>query len=187
MSEITERVKELLKLPQELCKTCGKCCRIALFKGGLTYEQVLELSQRNPQSEEEAVQVDGARDFLTIFEPYESTAAARLFAPEFVDRTLVNFNKKDEDMTFFYCKYIGDNNLCMVHEDRPHLCRMYPIPHEKTLFNPGCGFEEKAKENWAEIQAIIRQLEELSRPLDVAGQKKVDPESLDVGAKDGNN
>lgn len=177
MSEIIKRVEELLKLPQELCKTCGKCCRIATFKGGFTYEQVLKLAQKNPTSEEEAVQVDGAKDFLTIFTPYESTAKAREYAPEFVNNTLAHFGKKDEDMTFFTCKYIGDDNLCKIHEDRPHLCRMYPIPHEKTLFNPGCGFEEQAKKNWNEIQSILRQLDELSKPLNLGadnGNNKLD-------------
>lgn len=167
MSDIVKRVQELLKLPQDLCHTCGKCCRIATFKGGLNYEQLLELAQSSPQSEQEAVQVDGAKDFLTIFEPYESTAEARKFAPEFVDQTLESFGKKDDEMSFFTCRYLGDDNLCKIHEDRPHLCRMYPIPHERTLFNPGCGFEKKAKENWAEIQEIMRQLEELTKPVNL--------------------
>jgi len=165
MSDIVKRVQELLKLPQELCNTCGKCCRIATFKGGFSYEQVLELSQKNPESEEEAIQVDGAKDFLTIFAPYKSTAEARLFAPEFVEQTLTLFGKKDDEMTFFTCRYLGDDNLCQIHEDRPHLCRMYPIPHERTLFNPGCGLQEQAQKNWAEIQSILRQLDELSKPL----------------------
>jgi hypothetical protein len=60
MSDIVKRVQELLKLPQELCNTCGKCCRIATFKGGLTYEQTLELSKSLPQREDEAIQADGA-------------------------------------------------------------------------------------------------------------------------------
>jgi len=170
MSDIVKRVQELLKLPQDLCKTCGKCCRIATFKGGLTAEQLLELSQSSPQTEEEAIQVDGAKDFLTIFEPYESTAEARKFAPEFVDKTLELFDKKDDEMSFFTCRYLGDDNLCKIHEDRPHLCRMYPIPHERTLFNPGCGFEARAKENWAEIQEIMNQLEELSKPANFGGK-----------------
>jgi Fe-S-cluster containining protein len=173
MSEIVKQVQELLKLPQELCNTCGKCCRIATFKGGLNYDQLLALSQSSPMDEDEAIQVDGAKDFLTIFEPYASTAEARKFAPEFVDQTLALFNKKDDEMAFFYCRYLGDDNLCKIHEDRPHLCRMYPIPHERTLFNPGCGFEEQAKKNWAEIKEILAQLDELTKPLN-------------VGEKDGN-
>lgn len=169
MSDIVKRVQELLKLPQELCNTCGKCCRIATFKGGLNYEQLLELSQSLAQSEEEAVQIDGAKDFLTIFAPYESTAEARKFAPEFVDQTLELFGKKDDEMSFFTCRYLGDDNLCKIHEDRPHLCRMYPIPHERTLFNPGCGFEQKSKENWKEIKEIVSQLEELTKPVNLGG------------------
>jgi len=167
MSDIVKRVQELLKLPQELCNTCGKCCRIATFKGGLTYKQTLELSKSSPQDEDEATQVDGAKDFLTIFVPYKSTAEARKFALEFVDQTLTLMNKKDDEMTFFYCKYLGDDNLCKIHEDRPHLCRMYPIPHERTLFNPGCGFEQQSKKNWAEIQEILEQLEDLTKPLNL--------------------
>lgn len=174
MSDIVKRVNELLKLPQELCNTCGKCCRIATFKGGFTYEQVLDLSQKTPQDDDEAIQVDGAKDFLTIFVPYESTAEARKYAPEFVAQTLAHFGKADDEMTFFTCKYLGENNLCSIHEDRPHLCRMYPIPHERTLFNPGCGFKEQAQKNWAEIQDILQRLEELSKPLD-------------MGVNDGNN
>lgn len=173
MSEIVKRVQELLKLPQELCNTCGKCCRIATFKGGLNYEQLVELSQSSPTNEDEAIQADGARDFLTIFVPYKSTAEAREFAPEFVEMTLRLFGKKDDEMAFFYCRYLGDDNLCKIHEDRPHLCRMYPIPHERTLFNPGCGFEEQAKKNWAEIKEILKQLEEVTKPLN-------------LGEKDGN-
>lgn len=176
MSDIIKRVQELLKLPQELCNTCGKCCKIATFKGGLTYEEVLALSQKIPESPDDAVQIDGAKDFLTIFTPYETTAAAREVVPDFVDNTLKHFNKKDDELAFFYCKYIDENNLCKIHEDRPQLCRMYPIPHKRTLFNVGCGFEKKAKKNWAEIESILEQLSNLA-----------DPPEYKKGPQDGNN
>lgn len=176
MSDIAKRVEELLKLPQELCHTCGKCCRIASFKGGLKYEEVLTLSKKTPEDENEAKQIDGAKDFLTIFQPYDSIEEAKEVAPEFVENTLKYLGKKEDEMSFFHCRYIDDNNLCQIHEDRPLLCRMYPIPHERTLFNPGCGFEKKAKENWDEIKKIIKQLEELAKPIDFT-----------KGPSDGNN
>lgn len=166
MSDIVNRVKELMKLPQELCHTCGKCCRIATFKGGYTYEQVVALSEKEAETEEELAQIDGAKDYLTIFEPYESTEAARKVAPEFVDHALKYYEKKDDEMSFFCCKYLKENNLCDIHEDRPQLCRMYPIPHERTFFNPGCGFEKQSKENLKEINKIIEQLKVLTAPID---------------------
>jgi len=156
MSDIVKRVEELMKLPQHLCNTCGKCCRMATFKGGLTYEQVKKLAE---SMDEDPVQVEGARDFLSIFVPYNSTEEARKVEPEFVDETLKRLGKKDDEMSFFYCRYIGDNNLCMIHEDRPALCRMYPFPHEKTLYFKGCGFKEQGEKNWAEIKKILEDLE----------------------------
>lgn len=149
-----EKVQELLKLPQELCYMCGKCCRIATFKGGLSYENILELID-DPKTEPS--QVDGAKDFLSIFIPYKTHAEARKYANEFVNRAIEEVGH--DKLSFFYCKYISDENHCLIHEDRPLLCRMYPIPHSKTLYNPGCGFEKLGKENWDKIQQIIKDLQ----------------------------
>jgi len=154
MSDAVKRVQELLKLPQHMCKMCGICCRIAIFKGGLSYEEVLKLANSNT---EKPSQIEGARDFLSIFMPYNSVEEAKKIAPEFVDQLLKAFGKEAKT-SFFYCKYLKDNR-CLIHEDRPHLCRMYPIPHEKTFYNPECGFKEQGKKNWEEIENIIRELE----------------------------
>lgn len=156
MSEAVKRVEKLLKLPQELCKTCGKCCRIATFKGGLHHSQVEKIANGG---DNDPSQVQGAIDFLTIFTPYPSIEEARKFASEFVDNTLNKLGRNDSEMSFYYCKYISDDNLCLIHEDRPLLCRMYPIPHERTLYFPGCGFEGKGKANWNEIKNILDSLE----------------------------
>lgn len=160
MSEYVKKIEELMKLPQHLCKTCGKCCRLATFKGAMKYEQVVELA--NNQNAEDS-QVDGAKDFLSIFVPYETTAQARKIDADFVDTVLKQLNKKDDEMSFFYCKFISDKNLCQIHEDRPLLCRMYPIPHERTLYFSDCGFKQKGIENWAQIKEIVEYLETKSK------------------------
>ncbi len=159
MSNILERVNNLLKLPQHLCNMCGNCCRMATFKGGLSYEEVLELAN---SKEAEESQVIGARDFLAIFEPYESTEDAKKIGPEFVESVYETFGK-DSKVSFFHCKFlgqIGDKYGCLIHEDRPQLCRMYPIPHERTFYFPGCGFEKQGRKNWEEIKNILQSLEE---------------------------
>jgi len=161
MSDIVKRVQELLKLPQSLCNTCGKCCKMVNFKGGLSYEEVKNLSQ---SLEEDETQVEGARDFLSIFQPYESIEAAREYSNEFVEKVLARFPDKKE-IGFFHCRYVGKNNLCLIHEDRPLLCRMYPIPHERTEYHAGCGFEEQGRKNWQEIKAILADLEKQREQL----------------------
>ncbi len=159
MSDSVDKVQELLKLPQHLCKMCGMCCKIATFKGGLSYEEVLELSQ---STTEEFSQVDGARNFLSIFKPYPSVEEAKRAAPEFVEMILQKYGR-DAKIAFFCCKFISDDNKCLIHEDRPLLCRMYPIPHERTFYNPSCGFKEQGEKNWQEILEIIKNLQEKAK------------------------
>jgi Fe-S-cluster containining protein len=155
MSDNVKRVKELLKLPQHLCNMCGKCCKIASFKGGLSYEEIKQLAENKAAPPNQS---EGARDFLSIFVPYESFDEARKVSSDFVDVFCEKFSKKS-NFSLFYCKYLTDNK-CSIHEDRPLLCRMYPIPHEKTLYDPECGFKEQGQRNWEEIEKIIKSLEE---------------------------
>ena len=61
-----KQVKELLKLPQSLCKKCGQCCNAVIFKYGLTYDEIIKMIN-NPSSDPS--QVKGAKDFLSVFVP----------------------------------------------------------------------------------------------------------------------
>ena len=153
MSDAVKRIQELLKLPQELCKMCGKCCHIATFKGGLSYEEIIELIN-DPESD--PVQVEGAKDFLAIFEPYDSHETIKSKEPQFYESVMKKVGKPG--MSFFHCRYIGKHGGCLIHEDRPLLCRMYPVPNERTLFFNGCGFEKQCMENWKEITKIVEEV-----------------------------
>jgi len=153
MSEAVKKIKELLKLPQSLCNMCGSCCRIATFKKGLSYEEILELIA-NPESD--PIQVDGAKDFLTIFEPCYSHDDIKKIAPEFYERVMNQIGKPT--ISFFKCRYIGEHGGCLIHEDRPLLCRIYPVPHETTMFFTNCGFEEQCKINWGKIMEIVEEV-----------------------------
>lgn len=164
MSELVKRVEELSNLPQHLCNMCGRCCRMATFKGGLSYEEILELSQSEV---EDISQVEGAKDFLSIFEPYATLEEAQKISPDFVKNVLDYFSGDSNlsgnlsaNPSFFRCKYIGEDNKCMIHETRPDLCRAYPVPHARTFYYPGCGYEEQGKKNWKEISEIINFLKE---------------------------
>lgn len=161
MSEVVKKIQELLKLPQELCKMCGKCCHIATFKGGLSYEEIIELIN---DPETEPSQVEGAKDFLAIFEPYDSHDEIKTKDPAFYARVMEKVG--NPNMSFFHCRYIGEHGGCLIHEDRPLLCRMYPVPNERTMFFPGCGFEERCKENLQKITEIIEDIKSKQAELE---------------------
>jgi Fe-S-cluster containining protein len=160
--DFAKKVEELLKMPQELCNMCGLCCKIATFKGGMSYEEIKEIASdySNPS------QADGARDFLTIFEPI-TQEQARNTAPDFFNIARSRFPEDRRDKVgFFKCRFIKDGSLCQIHEDRPLLCRMYPIPHERTVYHKNCGFKERGEQNWQEIKTIIESLQQQSQELE---------------------
>jgi Fe-S-cluster containining protein len=159
--DIATRVQELMKLPQSLCRMCGMCCKIVNFKGGLSYEEVKKLSE-DPNAP--PTQSEGARDFLTIFKPYDSVEDAKKVDEGFVNFLFEIFGK-DSNLTFFHCRFLAEDNTCLIHEDRPLLCRMHPTPNEKTLFHPNCGFKEQAQKNWEEISSIIEDLKKRKEEL----------------------
>jgi Fe-S-cluster containining protein len=153
---LANEVSKLMKLPQHLCKQRGMCCKVATFKGSLSFEDIQALAK-----DPDAPGHKSARDFASIFLPYDSQAQVREIAGEFVDRIRGFAAAKGQDpdqITFFKCKYVLDDGRCGVHEDRPAGCRVYPFPHRSTIYHPGCGFEKQGTENWARIAEILQKL-----------------------------
>ena len=152
---LATEVEQLLKMPQHLCKQRGICCRVATFKGSLSYEEIQALGESDDPNAEHA------RVFASIFRPYPSQDAVREIADEFVDRVREKAAQKGKDpdkITFFQCQYVLEDGRCGVHEDRPLGCRAYPFPHKNTVYHPGCGFESQGKANWQRIEDILHTL-----------------------------
>ncbi len=149
-----KKVKELLTLPQSLCKQCGQCCNVAIFKGGLHYDEIIELIN-NPFEKES--QIQGAKDFLSIFDPITFEKAQEINYKYTVD-ILKKLNKTKDQVTFFHCKYLKDNK-CSDHANRPNLCKVYPVCYKDMYYYDGCGYAETARKNWAEIESIMEFLE----------------------------
>jgi Fe-S-cluster containining protein len=156
------KVQSLFKLPQMLCKTRGNCCRIATFKGLLPYEKIQALGQS------EDGDAANAREFLTLFIPYDTTEEVKRLAPVFVERVLAESEDPNKEVGFFKCRFVAEDGKCMIHEDRPTGCRVYPFPHEKTIYHPGCGFEQKGVEHWKKIQDITEFFEKRLNELNSA-------------------
>ena len=123
----------LARRPQELCNMCGRCCRVVTTSK--PYDELLKLQAENDE---------GACEFLRIFVPYPSIEAARKVDAEVVDNVielLKEDNNYDENkLTFYGCKYLLDNNLCSIYEERPVLCKHCPAT-PWSIVPPGCGFE----------------------------------------------
>lgn len=135
----------LSRRPQELCHMCGRCCRVVTTSK--PYSELLSLQAEGDE---------GACEFLKIFVPYSSIDEARKIDAELVDNVIEllkqDGNFVEDNMTFYGCKYLLDDNRCSIYEGRPALCRHCPST-PWSIVPPGCGFEgwlfmerEKAKE-----------------------------------------
>jgi len=119
--------------PQELCLMCGKCCRCVTTVH--SYDELLELSKNEDD--------EGAKDFLALFEPYNTVEDARNVHPDVVDnifKQMQNDGKSTDDVNFYKCKYLLDNNECGIYDKRMTLCKRFPAT-PWAIVPPGCGFE----------------------------------------------
>lgn len=134
--------------PQRLCHMCAKCCRYVTTK-----KSYAQLQAAADSGEVEAI------DFLKIFTPYESLSAALDADKGTVENIIYNLKQAGEynadSLTFYHCKYIRDDNTCGIYEQRPDLCKRFPLT-PWTVIPPGCGFEgwlfQKREEKMAQIR-----------------------------------
>lgn len=150
---------------------CGKCCRVVT-----TPTPYNKLKRMAFQGDE------GAKDFLSIFVPYESIEAAREVDAGVVDNILNllkadNPDLKEDEMTFYYCKYLQDDNKCSNYENRPALCRHFPST-PWAIVPPGCGFEGWLFGKREEDKERVRHAKEELLELELLKSKYNEPKIL---------
>lgn len=158
----------LNRRPQHLCHMCGKCCRVVTTS--IPYPRLVEMAKKFDR---------GARDFLSLFVPYESEEAARKVDAEIVDN-IINRLKDDgnyekDKITFYGCKYLLDNNLCSRYETRLELCRHCPSS-PWVIVPPGCGFEGWLFWEREKIKQKVRRLKEELIELKLLRAKTPNPD-----------
>jgi len=129
--------------PQRLCKKCGKCCRIVAIDKSYS-----ELKYEAENGKTESI------EFLDTFIPYPSIDDVLKIDRETVEN-IEDWNLK----TFYKCKYLRDDNLCSIYEDRFDSCKNYPKSPFLEL-PEGCGFEGWAFQEGEKIKQTIRKLKE---------------------------
>lgn len=160
----------LAKRPQHLCHMCGKCCRVVTTS--LSYAELKQMEQDGDK---------GAVDFLSLFVPYDSIEAARNVDAGVVDN-IINRLKSDgsfdeNEITFYGCKYLQDNNLCSRYETRLDLCKHCPST-PWSIVPPGCGFEGWLFWQREEIKQKIRKSKEELLELKLLRMRTKDENTL---------
>jgi len=157
--------------PQRLCHMCGKCCRMSTTP--YSYE---ELTTQVEQGEQ------GAIDFLEIFEPFPSIEAARESNAEIVDNIIMGLKETDnydeKKLTFYKCRYILDNNLCGIYQNRKRLCDRFPSS-PWAVTPPGCGFEGWLFMKREERKQKVRKLKESLLDFDLMLKHGQPPEKAE--------
>lgn len=143
---------DLFQHSESFCKMCGLCCRVATT--AISYSSLLKMSEEGDKS---------ANDFLALFEPYSSVEEARKVSSETVDNIINRFaeegNYSKEDITFYRCKYLSDDNLCTKYENREDSCKYFPAS-PWAIVPPGCGYEGLLFIKREEIKQKIRKIKE---------------------------
>ncbi len=156
--------------PQSLCKMCGRCCKVVTTS--TPYPKLLEMFENG---------YEPAVDFLSIFEPFKSVEDARKADAGVVDNIIAllkeDGNYNEDELTFYTCKYLQEDNKCSNYENRPKLCRHCPST-PWSIVPPGCGFEGWLFWRREEDKQKIRRAKEELLELKLLRKKTKSPESL---------
>lgn len=159
---------ELLKVNFPMCSTCGQCCKCA-SPSTAAHNLLQKAAEGN----------EFARDFFNLFTPYESVDEAKKLFPHTVERSFAASEKSDsqvlpQDVVFYKCRYLSDDNKCTVYEDRSQLCRDYP-DSPFLVFAKGCSYEEwsvTCRKKYAELQSQLKDLHQKKKELDLLKRLK---------------
>ena len=165
--------------PQHLCKMCGKCCKAITTP--YTHEELVKLAEDGQEE---------AKVFTDIFKRYNSIEEAKKAVPDHVENILKQLKKNNPELdeskvTFYYCPYLTNDNLCSIHSTRPDCCRRAPR-NGWSLFPPGCGFKgwqfqqkERVKAAVRKLKEYIIELEQMNPDERVSGRDKTAKEMID--------
>lgn len=130
LSYLTNEYKSKLKVSKKAlmqkkneysCNKCGECCKLAI-------------SERSPMIlKQHAIRGDKfAREFLSIYVPYDSEEMAEAICPEYYNK-LKELMDENSRLYFYYCSKLGADNTCSDYENRPDICKDYPMTPTKVL------------------------------------------------------
>ena len=135
-----------ISLPE--CNQCGACCNCA--SPSVSYIKLLEKAASGE---------DFAKDFFSIFIPYQNIEEVKLLYPDLVERSL---KSSPENLVFYKCRYNSEEKQCFIYEDRPALCRDFPgSPY--AILGKQCAYYNWAQECKQKHKDLMKELENLKK------------------------
>ena len=144
--EIYRKFQEVLAYREQFqCSGCATCCNLACSEFSPE-----ELKQKAENGD------NFAKQFTSIFIPYESKEEARRVYPEYIQ--MLEDNKED-DVYFYHCPKLTEDNRCSDYENRPQICRDFPDNPLSILPN-SCGYK-KWKEEIEPVTLMLHSMLEI--------------------------
>lgn len=147
---------ENFNIPLPECNKCGSCCCCA--SPSVSSKTLLEKATEGDEF---------AKDFFSIFIPYQNIDEAKKLFPTIIERSLKAAGKEKsklspDDLVFYKCKYYSKEKQCLIYEDRPFLCRDFPgTPY--SILSEKCAFYDWSKECKEKYKELKQQLEFLKK------------------------
>ncbi len=130
--EIYRKLNEILAYRSQFkCVGCATCCKLACSEFSPE-----ELKQKADNGDNFAGQ------FLSIFIPYDSKEDARKIYPEYIELLEEN---GENDVYFYHCPKVTEDNRCSDYENRPQICRDFP-DNPLSILPKACGYNEWKEE-----------------------------------------
>lgn len=125
--EIYRKFQEVLAYRENFkCSGCATCCNLACSEFSPE-----ELKQKAENGD------NFAKQFTSIFIPYESKEEARRVYPEYIQ--MLEDNKEDK-VYFYHCPKLTEDNRCSDYENRPQICRDFP-DNPLSILPESCGYK----------------------------------------------
>lgn len=130
--EVFRKYKEILAYRKEFqCKGCATCCNLACSEFSPE-----ELKQKADKGD------NFAKQFLSVFIPYNSKEEARKIYPEYIQ--MLEENKEDK-VYFYHCPKLTKDNRCSDYDNRPQICRDFP-DNPLSILPASCGYKKWKQE-----------------------------------------
>lgn len=144
--EVYRKFREVLVYRNEFqCTGCATCCNLACSEFS---PEELRLKAENGDN--------FAKQFISIFIPYESKEEARKVYPEYIQ--MLEENKEDK-VYFYHCPKLTEDKRCSDYENRPQICRDFP-DNPLSILPKSCGYK-KWKEEIEPVTLMLHSMIEI--------------------------
>ena len=144
--EIYRKLNEILAYRTKFkCVGCATCCNLACSE--FSPEELKQKAQNGDNF---------AKQFLSVFIPYNSKEEARKVYPEYIELLEKN---KEYDVYFYHCPKLTEDKRCSDYENRPQICRDFP-DNPLSILPDSCGYK-KWKEEVEPIALMLHSMVEI--------------------------